>query len=523
MHLQARTFATAILLGLLGAGAGTAQLAQQTNSDGATVPPGATALYYPQPAIGSTNIATADPPVPHPDTKPCVVTLFTNDTFSSYYDATDFSYTPPSDCRGPWAKVVLEADFSIDAGSQYDREGHIMLGGATLYHGTESEPNLDGISVDTWHVENDVTDYSALLREPNTGFAEISNIGPPNLHGSASLYFYPARFGEPVPVTPDAVYPVPTTGDLENPNTAAITNQVTLSLPRNVERAYLALTARGDGSDEFWWINSTLREGEISIDGTPAGVLPIYPYVYTGGGGPTYWQPTPGVQALNFVPYKVDLTPFAGLLSNGQSHTVAVSILGNQGFDVHADLLIYQDHGRSEIEGETTQNTLTATPVVTTNTTSTATTVTSSRDFTISGWVNTSHGRVVTTLKQNIAFSNVNGATAVQQSTTGTLQTTVQDGWSVQESTDTFSWPFEYNGSFQMGYQNDLVNKWNGWKIYSSSVSNNTQNSSSGPGQQTYSSKDSRGYCYDRMLTINNNAITGVTDGTGCPTVPHGW
>ena len=47
----------------------------------------------------------------------------------------------------------------------------------------------------------------------------------------------------------------------------------------------------------------------------------------TGGIDPLLWRPIPGVQTLNFLPYRVDLTPFAGALSNGQPHQVGVRLL----------------------------------------------------------------------------------------------------------------------------------------------------------------------------------------------------
>jgi Peptide N-acetyl-beta-D-glucosaminyl asparaginase amidase A len=88
-------------------------------------------------------------------------------------------------------------------------------------------------------------------------------------------------------------------------------------------------------ADEFWCTNAPndvateleeyggtgFRETEISIDGQPAGLAPVYPWIFTGGIDPFLWVPIPGVQTLNFVPYRVDLTPFAALLSNGESHT----------------------------------------------------------------------------------------------------------------------------------------------------------------------------------------------------------
>src|SRR5579859_2578195 len=68
--------------------------------------------------IGSANTATADPPIARPNTTPCVVTLFNNFSFADF-SPKPFSFTPAAGC--PWAKVVLNADFSIQAGRQFDR------------------------------------------------------------------------------------------------------------------------------------------------------------------------------------------------------------------------------------------------------------------------------------------------------------------------------------------------------------------------------------------------------------------
>ena len=111
-------------------------------------------------------------------------------------------------------------------------------------------------------------------------------------------------------------------------------------MPTNVEAAYLDVFAQGQQGDEFWYTcapndvaaelencgNSSFREAEVTIDGTAAGVAPIYPWIFTGGIDPFLWRPIPGVHTLNFEPYRVDLTPFAGVLSNGQPHTVAISV-----------------------------------------------------------------------------------------------------------------------------------------------------------------------------------------------------
>src|ERR1035441_9212977 len=63
------------------------------------------------PQIGSSNPITAAPLVPRPNTQPCVVQLFQNLAFADF-NLKSFSYTPPSGCPGPWAKVVFTADRS---------------------------------------------------------------------------------------------------------------------------------------------------------------------------------------------------------------------------------------------------------------------------------------------------------------------------------------------------------------------------------------------------------------------------
>ena len=82
----------------------------------------------------------------------------------------------------------------------------------------------------------------------------------------------------------------------------------------------------------------------MSIDGQPAGLAPVVPRVYTGGIDPGLWRPTPGAETLAFVPSRVDLTPFAGALSDGASHTVAISVEGAQDhYAVVGNLLVYRD------------------------------------------------------------------------------------------------------------------------------------------------------------------------------------
>jgi hypothetical protein len=62
-------------------------------------------LYSPI-TTGTSLEATADPLVPRPHTKHCEVTLLTNQAFADFNNKT-FSFAPPADCPGPWAKVIF--------------------------------------------------------------------------------------------------------------------------------------------------------------------------------------------------------------------------------------------------------------------------------------------------------------------------------------------------------------------------------------------------------------------------------
>jgi hypothetical protein len=309
-----------------------------------------------------------------------VVTLFGNVAFDDF-NARPYSYAPPTSCTGAWSKVVLEADFSVTAGRQYDRTATLWLGGVNLYFGTTQEPSATVSPA--WHVERDLTDYAALLRNAGQGQAIIGNLVNDTytgvIHGTARLLFYPASARARAAEVPDAVYPLGSdpVGSTATLNTSNDKLARTLTLPTNVERAYLDVFTQSQSGDEFWYTcvpdayssetnecgGGNFREAEISIDGQAAGVAPVYPWVYTGGIDPYLWRPTPGVQTLNFLPYRVDLTPFAGQLSDGKPHEVAVQVAGaNSYFAATATLLVYRDAHAKQVTGKITRNTLVGQP-----------------------------------------------------------------------------------------------------------------------------------------------------------------
>jgi hypothetical protein len=537
-------------------------------------------------SIGSSLEAIADPPVPRPNTKHCEVTLLTNQAFDDFNNK-DFNFTPPANCPGPWSKVILTADFSIQPGVQFDRSGQIFLGGVNIFFGTTAEPLQT--QTNTWHVERDLTDYTSLFKTPQTGFAFLGNIvGTDGLNsiifGTFKLEFYQSDFANPVPVTADEVLPVQDNGSSSFQITS--TNpEVTQSftLPQNTEAAYLDLVAQSQNVEEQWFLcvpnniagpldgcqNTAFREVEVSVDGKPAGIAPVYPWIYTGGLDPGLWVPIPGVQTLNLVPYRVDLTPFAGTLDDGQPHTVGVSVFNAFNFfSVTAQLLVYEDHGSKHLSGAVTQDTLTAPNPTVTNTVnlnaqglgSGTVTVTNAHNFTIEGYVNTSHGRVDTKIEQQAQFSNVqqitNSATEFAQSAvqTSTLHsdTITREGPLFTTKETTFSYPInvslvqtvQSNGniaattSVDQKFQRDETDTLEGFPVFESHTSNEVtptdtalfvasptgfslgQNSNQSS-KQTFVYQDSLNHCFSRTLTVASNVLTNVEDQKACQ--QHGF
>jgi hypothetical protein len=520
--------------------------------------------------IGSGNTAVANPTIPRPDNvKPCRIQLYTAVQFADF-SPKPFNYAPSS-CKGPWEKIVLEADFSVEAGLQFDRTANIWIGGANVYFGTTAEPS--GTIGRSWHVERDLTDYAALFNVSQAGSVILGNLVnsqfTSSLWGSADLVFYPAsnkgKGNNNDLVTADLVLPMSAgpAGGTVGLNTPDDALQATFTLPQNVEKAFLDVVLQHQSAnDEFWYTcvpadlsaelesctGTAFREGELTLDGKPAGVVPVYPWIFTGGIDPLLWRPIPGVQTLNFDPYRVDLTPFAGVFDDGKPHTLAIRVFNNSvSFSTTATLLVFLDHGAKKVTGAVTANTVgVPAPVVKTNlktdaagTTTGNVTVTSTRNFVVAGFVNTSHGRVQTEVRQTVDFSNsqnfvVPTAAAINFEQDITQKTAIA---SVTKSGDTetrlnFSWPLTVNltappdGTFQsdihQGFERaDLLLR-EGEVRSGGFISNSvapTDNFPAGTNRfntQTYFSADSTGACFSRTIAAASGFLTSIVNGADC-------
>jgi Peptide N-acetyl-beta-D-glucosaminyl asparaginase amidase A len=274
--------------------------------------------------------------------------------------------------------------------------------------------------------------------------AQPASLGSPALAGDAVNETGPAASaqhpGVPTDVVP--ILPAGATSTFNTINTGQ-TLSASVTLPTDITTATLDLYAVGQIDDEFWWgENPAFREIEVSIDGKPAGVVWPYPYVYTGGVNPLIWRPITAIHTLDIPSYRLDLTPFAGML--GGTHTISLSVVNNAGYWLAGGSLLLGTDGQTTT-GAVTSDTLsfpTASHVVTRHALGRAeepvTAESASASYQISGQV-TQGGRTWTdTLGQQLRYGN-------DQSTIDPSCSTVCYQWvqgeETQSSTETVSGP----------------------------------------------------------------------------------
>ncbi|HEY2442248.1 MAG TPA: peptide-N4-asparagine amidase [Streptosporangiaceae bacterium] len=395
------------------------------------------------PSATTANPVTLDQPVQVPPTRPVVVTIANHAAFGNGPPPATKTVTLPA---GRWAEVVLDVT-GTESGRQFDRLCEVFDGSSQIFLGVTPEPTPAGIR---WHVSKDITGYLPLLTGRRTFSTFVDNFlstvdnGIPVI--TAKLLFYPAggSFAPAQPASPAApalagaainetgpaappqhpgvptdvvpVLPAGATNTFSTVN-AGQTVTATVSLPDNPTTATLDLYAVGQQNDEFWWgVNPAFREIEVSIDGKPAGLVWPYPYVYTGGVNPLIWRPVTGIHTMDIPSYRLDLTPFAGMLAG--THTISLTVTNNTGFWLAGGSLLLTTGGGATTGGLVSDSLAfpTVSHVTTTNALGSpskpVTSESAAASYTISGRVS-QHGRSWTdTFRQRLQFgddqSNIN-------------------------------------------------------------------------------------------------------------------
>lgn len=402
------------------------------------------------------NRLSVEPRVPRLGITPCVVELF-HDVDTGYFAEPmfepEFEYAPPPDCPGPWAKVIFSVDlrgpgttsianvtFALGDERREARFATTLLTAGAQYNAGQQ----------TWRVERDITEYSALLRQARPGFARDTDYyfrdpyWGDNPRASGRMIFYPATPAQPAPEVPDVIVPVTQTALTVDP------------LPRNIERAYLDVYSQ---LTYFWFsciptdaatswpllmetplgmgdwkpqagdtaaqgcTGSNYRDVIVRIDGIAVGTAPLYPWLNSDLNlrfERSVDVPVPTPQSINLMPFRIDLTPYVALLSDGTAHQVQILYArpedAQRGFFDDAHLMLYLDEGSTQVTGGVTRNTLEGAPLGATTTrndwTTDGTLLTGNvdrqylRQYEVAGYVNTSRGRVDTTIKQEQSFTS---------------------------------------------------------------------------------------------------------------------
>lgn len=552
----------------------------------------------------ASNAVTIDPPVPTPAGTPCVVNLvqyvdvFENPDEDPFFQ-TNYTYSPSASCPGPWAKVVLKVNVQEDNYWSDATKAYIRLGGVQLYEGSMSNlpPHTNTAPAGaSWEVERDVTDLSSLFTTAQAGIINLIpeqnssywwNFQNVDIYITAQLLFYPASNANPAQQIPDAVY-----GILPNANT--------VSLPHNIVRAYLDVY-----NQEAWWFTcvpdkdlanfqaltspiamggatkvgiyppgegcggGSFAEIGVNIDGTPAGLAPVFPLLsstYNFAFFNAINDPVQPPQMLNYIPYRVDLSPFAAILNAPGTHTIALS-RGDA-----ATLLVYEDKGSTTVTGAVTLNTLagsTSTPTVTDTLQAAGDSASGQiatgldRSFTIQGFVNTSSGRVDSIVQQTSHFQNTQDfyldglqypnfreyRQHVQlASQTKQHSRRVSAGAVLNDDATSASYPldllydmtgytFEGDGEENYPLQGtvsvtqhrnlDAAHVKQGFAPYASTVRDNfvssstfnttTEQTTNWQAQADYRFYDSKLSCYQKAVNALNGVVATETDGNGCP------
>ena len=307
-------------------------------------------------------------------TPACIVTLFQNESF--YPNTLSFNYSLPSSCyHEEYDRIILQVDGSVNGTVQYDRTGGIFMDQVEIIRFTTPEPPGQSI---TWSAQRDLSVYGSFLVQEHMVYVSCGNYVSSTYNGviylTATLKFYKNPIAVPKVKSADyivnpkyekigvAFQPIGVYGD-------TITSKIQ-GWKRNTNKAYIDMYASGHGCEEFWYSNPPIassynncaggssRQFIVTLDDElVVGVQTPFPVMYTGGVNPLLYRPQTGIYSFNIPPYRFDLTPFLGLLNDGNEHEIGVKVLNNTVSGVwyiSPVIVAWVDHEEEQITGNIT-------------------------------------------------------------------------------------------------------------------------------------------------------------------------
>lgn len=358
-------------------------------------------LLVPSSITANVTLGHLDPTLPPALTgqKPkCSVLALRHDFADTIgFPPASVNYTHPSDCPGPWTRVVLELSAAA-SGPQKDRIAAVWLDGTEVLRTSTPLTTSPGTF---WTVQKDITRYNAALRRlaADDGILTMmlvnSNATLPGVYSvNLTLHFYrggatlagaaPKMLGsytalptakglyrEPadliIPISQPNGYCCPD-GFWFRVNNGTHTPTAAVAFPRNAYRAVLEIFPSYHGADEFWYMNPLrsdydaggqanggFRQVFATIDGQFVGGHIPFPVVYPGAVNPYFWSPVAAIGAFDMPSYDLDITPFLGLVLDGQPHMIGIGVKDAQSYWlVTANLHIWVDDWSDVVEGALT-------------------------------------------------------------------------------------------------------------------------------------------------------------------------
>ena len=233
-------------------------------------------------------------------------------------------------------------------GRQFDRLALMYLGDAEVFRTSTAEPTSSGI---IWTYIKEMTQYNALWKKSQKLIFELNN-NIDDTYTAPLNVTLTAHFSSKNPVaTADAILPISAQKANSNSSSAFTIPQDNATalhtIPAEVSRAVVSISACGQADEEFWWSNvftedtqdftdtsgdllgySPFREVQLYIDGTLAGVVWPFPIIFTGGVAPGFWRPIVGIDAYDLRQPEIDISPFLPLLQDGKGHSFEIRVSG---------------------------------------------------------------------------------------------------------------------------------------------------------------------------------------------------
>lgn len=311
--------------------------------------------------------------------------------FSTWGEPSIHDFKPPVGID--YNKVVLTLNVSVD-GVQYDRLGHLIVGGSEIWRTSTIEPGSKNVYSS---FKKDVTEYVSLFQEKTRIVFKLDNVvnkrltGVFHVHLTAdfylSEYFHSADDMKAYNSEAPALLPsnevkinsgfsehelykyfevrgaaskvISLYGNESTPLRHFPTQDLSVVLPKvaqNTTRLKLNIFASGSSSEESWYSNvldqytdrferqGTVFEGHgptrfinVWIDGEKVATQAPQPFIFTGGFSPALWRPVVPINAFDLPSIDLDISPLLPYLLDEHEHTLTILV----------------DNGLDEVEGTT--------------------------------------------------------------------------------------------------------------------------------------------------------------------------